>query len=174
MLLSRGLDHEDIEQELLMRVANASRKYDPTRGVATFDTYANAAIIFEASKLGQQFYTDKRTLPEGKKLVSLYAPLQVGNDGEIIDVLADPRSDNFNDAEAAAMIVNEGFRCLDQRYRQLLELRHGFDGNGERTLDEVGAIMGISKERARQLEEKAHQKIREWRIRQLTRKDGTQ
>jgi RNA polymerase primary sigma factor len=42
--------------------------------------------------------------------------------------------------------------ALPERQRQVLILRFGLDAGTPRTLEEVGAVMGISRERARQLE----------------------
>lgn len=49
---------------------------------------------------------------------------------------------------------------LPERERALLSLRHGLDGAGPRTLQEVGAALGISGERTRQLEVRALRQLR--------------
>ena len=41
---------------------------------------------------------------------------------------------------------------LQPRDRQVIELRYGLDGEGERTLEEVGKLLGVTRERIRQIE----------------------
>jgi RNA polymerase primary sigma factor len=49
---------------------------------------------------------------------------------------------------------------LDQRDGEVLTWRYGLDGGGSRTLDEIGKRLKISKERVRQIEERAMRRIR--------------
>jgi RNA polymerase primary sigma factor len=75
----------------------------------------------------------------------------------LYDVLTSPAAD------PAAIAIQRSQRReidrlldrLDTRSRQLLELRHGLDGAGPRTLDEVGRHLGITRERVRQIEKEA-------------------
>ncbi len=49
---------------------------------------------------------------------------------------------------------------LTPRERRVLELRYGLDGNPPKTLDDVGEIFGISRERVRQIQKEALEKLR--------------
>ena len=49
---------------------------------------------------------------------------------------------------------------LPPRQRQVLELRYGLDNEGSRTLDEVGRLLGVSRERIRQIENNDLMKLR--------------
>jgi RNA polymerase primary sigma factor len=44
---------------------------------------------------------------------------------------------------------------LNERMRQVLELRFGLTGENPRTLEEVGVLLGVTRERVRQLESRA-------------------
>jgi hypothetical protein len=52
-------------------------------------------------------------------------------------------------------IINSALEMLNERQRTVIEMRFGLDGEGGKTLDEAGEILGISKARVRQIEAKA-------------------
>ena len=47
-----------------------------------------------------------------------------------------------------------------EKQREAIFLRYGFDGKGEKTLEEVGRIMGVTRERIRQIEQKVFLRIK--------------
>ena len=52
---------------------------------------------------------------------------------------------------------------MTKKERQILELRHGLHDGIQHTLEEVGKKFGVTRERIRQIEAKAHEKIRQHR-----------
>lgn len=56
--------------------------------------------------------------------------------------------------------VHQALKSLSRRERRVLELRFGFEDGHQRTLEEIGRVFGVSRERARQLESKAIRKLR--------------
>src|SRR3990167_3668956 len=60
----------------------------------------------------------------------------------------------------AKYVVNKMLKDLPERERHLLELRYGFKDDEPKTLDEVARNMGVTRERIRQIEAKAHERIR--------------
>jgi RNA polymerase sigma factor (sigma-70 family) len=50
-------------------------------------------------------------------------------------------------------------RCLSAREQEVLTLRYGLDDGEPRTLGEAGRIVGVSRERVRQIEKRALQKL---------------
>ena len=53
-------------------------------------------------------------------------------------------------------------RCLDSldgRQRQVLELRYGLDGGRPHTLEEVGVVFNVTRERVRQIEKQSLKKL---------------
>jgi RNA polymerase primary sigma factor len=57
--------------------------------------------------------------------------------------------------------VKEILGDLSEKEREILELRHGLTDGVQHTLEEVGKRFGVTRERIRQIEAKAHEKIRQ-------------
>ena len=79
------------------------------------------------------------------------------------ELLADERSgDDYVRVEVGQweQTLVEAVRSLPEREARVLEMRHGLDGGSNRTLREVSEVLGISQERARQVEIKALRTIR--------------
>lgn len=98
--------------------------------------------------------------------VSLESP--VGDEGEEKSVLGDFISDDkilSPDQESSRRIigdqVKEILNDLPEKERKILELRHGLIDGVQHTLEEVGKKFGVTRERIRQIEAKAHEKIRQ-------------
>jgi len=93
--------------------------------------------------------------------VSLETPVGDG-DSVYSDLIEDPGSDQpemvttdrFRDVE-----VDEALDHLDPRKRRVLELRYGLAGESPRSLEEVGKVLGVTRERVRQLESSAFREL---------------
>jgi RNA polymerase primary sigma factor len=99
--------------------------------------------------------------------VSLESP--VGDDGEdgkskLGDFLADDKILS-PDMESSRRIIQDQVReildDLPPKERKILEMRHGLLDGYTHTLEEVGKVFGVTRERIRQIEAKAHEKIRQ-------------
>jgi RNA polymerase primary sigma factor len=97
--------------------------------------------------------------------ISLESP--VGDDSDEKSTLGDFIADEkilTPDQEASRRIlrdqVHEILTDLSDKEREILELRHGLSDGIQHTLEEVGKLFGVTRERIRQIEAKAHEKIR--------------
>ncbi len=97
--------------------------------------------------------------------ISLESP--VGDDGDEKSTLGDFIPDEkilTPDQDASRRIlkdqVKEILQDLTDKEREILELRHGLKDGIQHTLEEVGKMFGVTRERIRQIEAKAHEKIR--------------
>lgn len=57
-------------------------------------------------------------------------------------------------------IITDVLDDLTEREKEVIKLRFGLEGDGQRTLHETGKVLGITRERVRQIQEKAIQKLR--------------
>jgi RNA polymerase primary sigma factor len=57
--------------------------------------------------------------------------------------------------------VREILNDLNEKEREILMLRNGMTDGVQHTLEEVGKMFGVTRERIRQIEAKAHEKIRQ-------------
>jgi len=95
--------------------------------------------------------------------VSLDSPIDPDGDTHMGDLVADSPAHSPLELVIEAMLGGEVDRLLgvlDERERQVLRLRYGFDGDGPKTLEEVGAALHLTRERARQIERAALSKLR--------------
>jgi RNA polymerase primary sigma factor len=97
--------------------------------------------------------TELRELSRG--LASLDQPVSDDGDTALGDLLATDRPEPVEEIEDADRDrrVNDLVEALPEGERNVLKLRFGLAGEGERTLTQTGRELGISAERARQLEE---------------------
>ena len=89
----------------------------------------------------------------------------VDDDGEtsVGDLIADSRAENpFNNLakEANRQIIESVFDTLSNREAEVLRLRFGIGADKPMTLEEVGTHFGVTRERIRQIENKAIRKLR--------------
>src|SRR5690606_22827844 len=101
-----------------------------------------------------------------QSVVSLEAP--VGESDDSRSVLGDFIEDDTlesPDQDASHRIlkehVEEALSELTEKEREILELRSGLKDGINHTLEEVGKVFGVTRERIRQIEAKAHEKIRQ-------------
>lgn len=116
--------------------------------------------IADASGMQAELVMELSTL--ATQTVSLDAPLSDDTDEVLGDLLADTHVTPMPEPgeEKKQETVEDMLQQLEPREREILRLRFGLDGGGERTLADVGKRVHLSKERIRQIEHQALQKLR--------------
>jgi len=106
----------------------------------------------------------QRTLAISQSHLSLDAPLTPGEDNRLLDYLPDQFSAGPDDEtyeRALATTVEDALSTLKSREARVLRLYFGLeDGHDPMTLEEIGALLGITRERVRQIKEKALVRLR--------------
>lgn len=104
----------------------------------------------------------ENVLRVSRNYLSLEAPIKEGEDRSFIDLLESGSKDIEEDIISKTLktalddIVDE----LDERESQIIGWRFGLNGEAPKTLEEIGELMQISRERVRQLETRALAKLR--------------
>ena len=78
-------------------------------------------------------------------------------------LLADPKSESQEEKiylEQVSVLVLQALRRLDERELHIIRNRFGLLGGKELTLEEIGKNLNLSRERVRQLEREAKDKLR--------------
>jgi RNA polymerase nonessential primary-like sigma factor len=111
-------------------------------------------------------------IPEGKIAdlldhardpVSLDMPVGSDEEAPLGDFIEDSESTSAEAAVVAGFMhddINKVLRTLDEREQTVVRLRYGLDDGRPRTLDEIGRVFGISRERVRQIERDSMAKLR--------------
>ena len=119
-----------------------------------------------AERLGVKPEDTQRMREVSQPISSINARIGGAGDddgSELGDLLPDDRSgDDYAQVEVGQWerALVEAVRSLPEREARVLQMRHGLDGGDVRTLREVSEVLGISQERARQVEIKALRTIR--------------
>lgn len=95
--------------------------------------------------------------------LSLDAPIVPGEDNRLLDYLPDtvhPTPDEQAFEKALVEAVAASLDGLKEREARILRLYFGIDGREPMTLEEIGALLGITRERVRQIKEKALSRLR--------------
>ena len=92
--------------------------------------------------------------------------LPIGEDGDatlgdLIEATDAINPQAAAEASALARSVTEALAGLTPREQRILRMRFGIGGAGDHTLEEVGQVFGVTRERIRQIEAKALEKLRD-------------
>lgn len=102
------------------------------------------------------------TLRVSGRHVSVDAPFQDGEENSLLDVLINgdsPRADNQLITESLVKEIERALSTLTERERDIVRYFFGI-GCPEKTLEEIGEEFGLTRERVRQIKEKAIRRLR--------------
>ncbi len=121
-------------------------------------------VIEEYSKeLGIDEDKLRRIMEIKQKPVSIDTKVGDDEDSSLEDFLEDKESITPDDATMASLRrkeINRALSQLDSREAKIIKLRFGLEGGYPRTLEEVGQQFGVTRERVRQIEAKAIEKLK--------------
>ena len=164
-----------IRQSILQAIADQSRIVRlPLNQVGSVNKINRALSKFEQEnerRPSAQELSEHIDLPQEKideamsantRHVSVDAPLSNDEDGSLLDLLVNadaPLADSHLVDESLKAEIEHALLTLKERERGIIKAYFGI-GEPEQTLDEIGARFGLTRERVRQLKEKALQRLR--------------
>ena len=165
-----------IKQSISRAMLNQGRAIRVPVNVLEFKSKYNKAIRALFEDLGREPTTEEVAKFMGEKVenikkmetlikdpVSLSTSLNDEDDGTLEDLIADPnqeRPDDRIDNELRAKAIAAVLETLDAREKDIIIARFGLGGVRAKTLDELAAEYKLTKERIRQIEQKALRKLR--------------
>lgn len=153
--VDRGLPLADLVQEGLLGLMKAARRFDPARGWR-FSTSATwwirQAVVRALQDRSRLIRIPVRAAAKLDRLPDPACSLE-----PLIELLRAPAE---KDEEPLREHVAWALQALDERERTIVARRHGLDGKDPATLAELGLALGVSRERIRQIERRALEKLR--------------
>lgn len=98
-----------------------------------------------------------------RNYLSLNAPLKNNDETHYLDLIGAKDSSSLEEGlikKSLRTEVNKVLSELSSREEKILKMRFGFDDGEAKTLEEIGKEVGLSRERIRQIEKKAKEKLR--------------
>ncbi|MFF2661568.1 RNA polymerase sigma factor [Kitasatospora sp. NPDC058032] len=143
--------------ELINRVVRVQRSLLQERG--TEPGAADIAAVLELTEVRV-----RELLRLAQEPISLHTPVGEEDDVALGDLIED--ADAASPAESAAFLLlrqhlDAVLATLGERERQVVQLRYGLDDGRTRTLEEIGVLFGVTRERIRQIESKTLVKLRD-------------
>jgi RNA polymerase primary sigma factor len=143
--------------ELINRVVRAQRSLQQERGSDPSTEEVAARLELTEERVGE-------VLRLAQEPVSLHAPVGEEEDVALGDLIED--GDATSPVESAAfLLLREHLEAvlstLGERERKVVQLRYGLVDGRPRTLEEIGRIFGVTRERIRQIESKTLGKLRD-------------
>ncbi|MFE2279224.1 RNA polymerase sigma factor [Streptomyces sp. NPDC059454] len=143
--------------ELINRVVRVQRRMLQERGHEPTSAEVAAHLDLPPERVGE-------VLRLAQEPVSLHAPVGEEDDVALGDLIED--SDAASPVESAAfLLLREHLEAvlstLGERERKVVQLRYGLVDGRPRTLEEIGRLFGVTRERIRQIESKTLSKLRD-------------
>ncbi len=143
--------------ELINRVVRVQRRMLQERGYEPTPEEVAAHLDLPPERVSE-------VLRLAQEPVSLHAPVGEEDDVALGDLIED--GDATSPVESAAfLLLREHLEAvlstLGERERKVVQLRYGLADGRPRTLEEIGRIFGVTRERIRQIESKTLNKLRD-------------
>lgn len=127
--------------------------------VTKYDVFPNIKDISQSTKISEDKI--EKVMLEFQELLSLNS--SIGEDIFLEDIVSSENSEFLEDEIIDGMFkegLNKRLDVLSPREKEIIVMRYGLNGEPNKTLEEVGKKFNITRERVRQLEKKALEKLK--------------
>jgi len=165
-----------IRQSILQALAEQSRIVRlPLNRVGALNrigkAYSNLEQEFEREPSANEIATELKmdvseisdTLKISGRHVSMDAPFAQGEDNSLLDVIENdeqPSPDNTLISESLKAEIESALQTLSEREAEVIKLYYGLNKDNAFTLEEIGDKFNLTRERVRQIKEKAIRRLR--------------
>ena len=162
--MQRAIDQQSREIRVPVHVAENMKRVQKTARELQQSLGRDATPKEIAEKLGNKTEEEvKAIINYLQSPVSLETP--VGDDGEnslgdMVEDRSEPTPEEAMNILAREEEVKELLEKLGDRERQVIRLRYGLEDGRTHTLEEIGDMLGVTRERVRQIEARAMEKLR--------------
>lgn len=159
----RALDSQSREIRVPVRVAQNMNKISKTERKMQQTLGRDVAPEEIAKELHMTTEEVERMQSYIKNPVSLETPVGDEEDSSLEDFIEDTKEPTPEEAVAALVQkeeVQELLSTLSEKEQKILRLRYGLEDGNVHTLEETGQLLGVTRERIRQLESRALEKLR--------------
>lgn len=128
----------------------------------TFGRKATPEEVAKELEMDMEKYTS--IIEHSKSLLSMDKTINDDEDTDMNEIVGDNRAENPVEKmrkEATREMIIKVFDSLDEREKEIIMMRYGFDDGEAKTLDDIGELVGLTRERVRQIEIKALRKLRQ-------------
>ena len=162
--MQRAIDQQSREIRVPVHVAENMKRVQKTAKELQQELGRDATPGEIAEKMGDKTEEEvKDIINYLQSPVSLETP--VGDDGEsslgdMVEDRSEPTPEEAMNLIAEKEEVEELLGRLNERERSVIRLRYGLEGGKTHTLEEIGESLGVTRERVRQIEARAMEKLR--------------
>ena len=162
--MQRAIDQQSREIRVPVHVAENMKQVQKAARDLQQELGRDATPKEIAEKMGDRTEEDVRNiLTYLQNPVSLETPIgENGEDslGDLVEDQSEATPEEAMDILVRKEEVDELLETLNDRERRVIRLRYGLEGSRSHTLEEIGEMLGVTRERVRQIEARAMEKLR--------------
>ena len=161
--ITRALADQSRTIRIPVHMVETISKYTQTRRKLIQELGRDPLAEEIAAEMGLEIEKVRHIQKISQEVLSIESPVGEDEDSSLSDFIPDEKNSTPSQLAARSMLrdlIKEILVDLTDRERKILNMRFGLEDGVTHTLEEVGKVFGVTRERIRQIEAKALEKIR--------------